>query len=47
MDPTKAEKAFNWKPKYSIEEGLKKTIDWYKANKNQASSLRKIYVHKP
>jgi dTDP-glucose 4,6-dehydratase len=47
MDPTKAERTFNWKPKYSIEDGLKKTIDWYIANKNQASNLRKIYVHKP
>ena len=47
MDPTKAERTFNWKPKYSIEDGLKKTIDWYIANKNQASNLRKIYVHNP
>ena len=36
-----------WKAKYSIEDGLKKTICWYKTNKNQVSSLRKIYVHKP
>ena len=47
MNPQKAEKKLNWKPKYSIEDGLKKTIKWYKDNKNQASILRKAYVHKP
>ena len=47
MDPNKAEKELNWKPKYSIEDGLKKTIAWYEANKNQTSILRKAYIHKP
>ena len=46
MDPTKVEKEFNWKPKYTIEEGLKKTVEWYKINKNKLSRLRNIYVHK-
>ena len=47
MNPTKAEKSLNWRPKYSIEEGLKKTIAWYKANEKQISTLRRTYVHKP
>jgi len=47
MNPRKAEQALNWKPKYSINEGLKKTINWYKNNKNQTSILKKTYVHKP
>ena len=47
MDPKKAEKNLNWKPKYSIERGLKNTIAWYKTNKNKTSILRKAYVHKP
>ena len=47
MSPKKVEQTFNWKPKYSINEGLKKTINWYKNNKNQTSILGKIYVHKP
>jgi len=47
MNPKKAELTLNWKPKYSINEGLKKTINWYKNNKNQTSILRKTYVHKP
>ena len=47
MDPKKAEKNLKWKPKYSLDDGLKKTIAWYKANKNQTSILRKAYIHKP
>lgn len=32
LDISKAKKFFNWKPKYSLEEGLKETIEWYKEN---------------
>ena len=46
MKPTKAEKELNWKPKYTIEKGLKITIQWYKANKKQLSYLKNFYVHK-
>ena len=46
MKPTKAEKELNWKPKYTIEKGLKITIQWYKANKKQLSDLKNVYVHK-
>ena len=31
----KAKKMFNWKPQYSIDEGLKETIEWYKLNLNK------------
>ena len=31
-DISKAKKLLNYKPKVSIEEGMKKTIDWYKKN---------------
>ena len=47
MNPTKAEKKLHWKPKYTIEEGLKKTIQWYKANKKQLLRLKNTYVHRP
>ena len=47
MNPAKAEKELNWKPKYTIDEGLKKTIKWYKANKRQLLPLKNIYIHKP
>ena len=46
MKPTKAEKELNWKPKYTIEKGLKITIQWYKANKKKLSDLKKVYVHR-
>ena len=29
-DISKAKSILGWEPKYSIEEGLKKFIDWYK-----------------
>ena len=31
-DITNAKKILNWKPKYFLEEGLKKTYDWYQKN---------------
>ncbi len=30
LSSQKARKILNWKPKYSLEEGLKKTINWYR-----------------
>jgi len=32
-DYSKAKRLFNWTPKYSIEDGLKEFIDWYKSYK--------------
>lgn len=32
MDSTKAKLELNWEPKYTFEEGLKLTVDWYKDN---------------
>jgi UDP-glucose 4-epimerase len=31
----KIKKIFNWKPKYSLDEGLKKTIKWFKTENNE------------
>ena len=31
LDAEKARKAFGWKPKYALEQGLKETIEWYEA----------------
>ena len=47
MSPNKAERELGWKAKYTIEEGLKKTIRWYKSNKRQLLRLKNIYIHKP
>ena len=46
MNPTKAEKELKWKPKHTLEDGLKKTIKWYKVNKRQLLRLKNIYIHK-
>ena len=37
-DNSKAKKILNWSPEYSLEQGLKKTIDWFKKNQ---------YLYKP
>ncbi len=34
IDASKAEQTLSWKPNYSFEEGLSKTIDWYLENKS-------------
>jgi CDP-glucose 4,6-dehydratase len=31
LDAEKARKQFGWKPKYTLEQGLKETIEWYRA----------------
>ena len=31
---TKAKKKLNWSPKYTLDEGLKKTLKWYRENYN-------------
>jgi dTDP-glucose 4,6-dehydratase len=32
MDSTKAQTELGWKPRWSFEDGLKSTLDWYKSN---------------
>jgi GDP-L-fucose synthase len=32
LDTSKAQKHFGWSPKISIDEGIKKTLDWYRDN---------------
>ena len=34
IDSYKIKKMLNWSPKYSFEEGIKDTVDWYLKNKN-------------
>jgi CDP-glucose 4,6-dehydratase len=31
LDSTKAKTVLNWKPKYGFDDGLKQTVDWYRA----------------
>ncbi len=32
IDPTKIRNELGWSPKYTFEEGLRKTVEWYKSN---------------
>ncbi|MDI6785510.1 MAG: dTDP-glucose 4,6-dehydratase [bacterium] len=40
IDFSKAEKELEWKPKYSFEEGIKMTIDWYLDNSKWISRVK-------
>ncbi len=42
VDNSKARKILNWKPNFSLDEGLRKTINWLKANLQQYKT--KMYV---
>jgi GDP-L-fucose synthase len=35
LDCTKAEKVLGWRPQYSIEEGVRKTVEWWVENKDK------------
>ena len=39
LDCTKAKKILNWKPKYKLDLGIKKTLDWYKKNYIKINSI--------
>ena len=47
MDTTKAETELGWKPVYSLEQGLEKTIHWIKQNIDVIKTLPLQYIHKP
>jgi len=38
LDVTRMREVLNWEPPTSLREGLKKTIDWYLANKEEADA---------
>jgi UDP-glucuronate 4-epimerase len=38
-DISKAEKLLNWHPKISVEEGVRRSVEWYKKNRDFALSL--------
>lgn len=46
LSSAKARKLLNWKPQYSLEAGLKETIEWYKAfletEENSGSGVREV-----
>ena len=36
VDPSRAEQLFGWRAQMDFEEGLRRTIDWYLANREEA-----------
>lgn len=44
MDPSKIEKKLGWKPSVNFEDGIKKTFEWYRANKKWMEKLMKKYT---
>lgn len=38
-DVSKAARLLNWRPQVSIEEGLRRAVEWYRANRDMAMSL--------
>jgi dTDP-glucose 4,6-dehydratase len=40
IDCSKAERELGWQPKISFEQGLRETIDWYRANKAWVEAVR-------
>ncbi len=46
IDSTKITRELEWSPKYSFEDGIKETINWYKANKKWMTDIvTGEYVH--
>jgi len=40
LDISKTERLFGWKPKVSLQEGIRKTMDWYRSSKLKAESSK-------
>lgn len=39
IDAEKLEKILNWKPKYTVEEGMEETVDWFLNNENWIENI--------
>ena len=47
IDSTKVQKELDWRPKYTLEEGLARTIEWYLTHQNWVESLLERLARKP
>ena len=41
MDSTKLENELGWKPRYTLETGLRETVEWYLSHPKWVSAIRK------
>ena len=46
LNSSKIKKELRWKPKVSLNEGIKKTINWFELNKKKLIKEKVIYQHK-
>jgi len=50
IDPTKVERELGWAPQVKLEEGIRRTIEWYRQNKEWVDRVRsgeyKSYYHR-
>lgn len=47
MDAAKSTAELGWKPQYTLEQGLEKTVDWVRQHIDTLKSLPLNYIHKP
>ena len=47
LDCTKAKTEFGWRPKLTVADVIRETIDWMKANLDRLRKIPADYVHKP
>ena len=48
LDSTKIRRELDWKPKVTFEEGIKRTIEWYQANKaRRVNTSKKVFSETP
>ncbi len=44
MDMSKTRKKLNFKPEYSLDQGIRETVEWYLANKNFQAKKQSLFV---
>ncbi len=48
LDSTKIRKELGWEPKVTFEEGIRKTVEWYKSNKEWcADTSNEVFSETP
>jgi len=46
MDISRAKSMIDWEPKVSLEEGIEKTMNWYKINKKNINKRYNVFTEK-
>ena len=46
LDNTRAKELLGWQPRYSLEQGLRKTVEWYRASKNLSHVSKNLLLER-